>query len=60
MAAAIVFVAAKLVKKYNLTVNVDTRMVVTLADVSQVKMCETCSVPIMIYTMSKKTVFCMI
>ena len=54
------FVAAKLVKKYNLTANVDTSMVVSLADGSQVTMCETCSVPIIMCTMSNKPVCHMI
>ena len=42
------FVAAKLVEKYQLTVILGTSMVVVLADGSQVTMCETCSVPIII------------
>ena len=33
------FVAAKLVKKYNLTINLDTSMVVMLADGSKVETC---------------------
>ena len=39
-------VAAKLVKKYQLTVNLGSSIVVTLADSSQVTTSETCSVPI--------------
>ena len=35
------FVSSKLVKKYHLTVNLDSSMVVMLADSSQVEMCET-------------------
>ena len=37
------FVAAKLVKKYQLTIILGTSMVVTLADDSQVTTSETCS-----------------
>ena len=48
------FVAAKLVKNYQLTVNLGTSMVVTLADGSQVTTSGTWSIPIIMYTMSKK------
>ena len=54
------FVASKLVEKYYLIVNLDTSMVVTLADGSQVEMCETCSVPIVTCTMSNKPVCCVV
>ena len=54
------FVAAKLVEKYQLTVILGTSMVVTLADGSQVKMSETCSIPIVTCTMSNKPVSCLI
>ena len=54
------FVAAKLVEKYQLTIVLGTSMVVTLADGSQVTTTETCSVPKITYTMSKKPVCCMI
>ena len=50
------FVASKLVEKYHLTVNLNTSMVVTLADGSQVEMCETCSMLIITCTMSNKPV----
>ena len=48
------FVASKSVQKYQLTINLDTSMVVTLADGSQVKTCETCYMPIITCTMSNK------
>ena len=51
------FIAAKLVEKYQLTVNLGTSMVVMLADGSQVKTCKTCFVPIITCTMSNKPVF---
>ena len=54
------FVAAKLVEKYQLTVILGTSMVVMLANGSQVTTSETCSIPIITCTMSKKPVFCMI
>ena len=54
------FVASKLVEKYQLTVILGTSMVVTLADGSQVTKSETCSVPIITCTMSKKPVYCLI
>ena len=54
------FVAAKLAKKYQLTVIMGKSMVVTLADSSQVTKSETCSVPKISFTMSNKPVICMI
>ena len=54
------FVASKLVKKYQLTVNLDTSMVVILADSSHVKTCETCYMPIITCTMSNKPVVCVV
>ena len=54
------FDASNLVKKYQLTISLDTSMVVMLADSSQVETYETCFVPIFTCTMSKKPVFCMI
>ena len=54
------FVAAKLVKKYQLTIILRTSMVVTLADGSQVTTPETCSVPIVICNISNKTMCCLI
>ena len=54
------FVAAKLVEKYQLTIILSTSIVVTLADGSQVTTSETCSVPIIVCTMSNKPVYCMI
>ena len=54
------FVASKLVQKYYLTLSLDTSMVVTLADGSQVEMCKTCYVPIITCTMSNKPVFCVV
>ena len=54
------FVASKLVEKYHLTVNLDTSMVVTLADSSLVETCEYSSMPIITCTMSNKLVCCMI
>ena len=50
------YVALKLVQKYNLNAILDTSMVATLADGSQVEMCKTCYVPIITYTMSNKPV----
>ena len=50
------FVATKFVKKYQLTDNLDTKMVVMLADSSQVETCKACSVPIFMCTMSNKPV----
>ena len=52
--------ASKLVRKYHLTINLDTSMVVTLADGSQVETCETCSMPIIMCIMSNKPVYCMV
>ena len=49
------FVATKLVEKYQLTINVGTSMVVTLADSSHVKTSETCSVPIITCIFERKT-----
>ena len=54
------FVASKLVKKYHLTINLDTSMVVMLADGSQVEICENCSVPIIKCNMSNKPVLCVV
>ena len=54
------FVAANLVEKYQVIINLDTCMVVMLADGSQVKMCETCSVSIITCTISKKPMCCLI
>ena len=54
------FIAAKLVKMYQLTIILGTSMVVTLADGSQVTISETCSIPIIMCIMSKKPVCCMI
>ena len=54
------FVAAKLVKKYQLTIILGTSMVVTLADGSQVTTFKTSSIPIILYTMSNKPVSCLI
>ena len=54
------FVAAKLVKKYQLTIILGTSMVVTLADGSQVTTSETCSIPIITCTISNKPVSCLI
>ena len=54
------FVASKFVQKYHLIVNLDTSMVVTLADGSQVEMCESCYVPIITCTMSNKPMCCMV
>ena len=54
------FVASKLVKKYNLTANLNTSMVVMFADSSLVETCKTCSVPIITCTMSKKPVIYMV
>ena len=54
------FFAAKLDKKHQLTINLDTNMVVTLADGSQVEICETYSIPIFTCNMSNKPVFCTI
>ena len=53
-------VAAKLVKKYQLSIILGNSMVVTLADGSQVTTSETCSIPIIAYTMRKKPICCMI
>ena len=54
------FVASNLVEKYHLTVNLDTSIVVTLADGSQVETCKTCSVSIITCTMSNKPVICVV
>ena len=54
------FVASKLVQKYNLNVVTDTSMVVTLANGSQVEICETCCVPKIMYNMMIKPVRCMV
>ena len=54
------FVAAKLVEKYQMTIILGTSMVLTLPDGSQVTMPETCSIPIIIYTIINKPVYCMI
>ena len=54
------FVAAKLVENYQLTINLGTSMVVMLADGSQVTIYETCSVPLIMCTMSNKPVCCLI
>ena len=54
------FVAAKLVEKYQLTVILGTSMVVSLADDSQVTTSEICSVTMIMCTMSKKPVCCLI
>ena len=54
------FAASKLVQKYQLTINLDTSMVVMLADGSQVEMCKTFYVPIIIYTISNKPVLCVV
>ena len=54
------FVTSKLVQKYHLTIDLDTSMVVTLADGSQVETWETCYVPIIICTMSNKPVLCVV
>ena len=54
------FVTTKLVEKYQLTINLGTSMVVTLADGSQVTTSETCSIPIITCTMSNKSVCCVI
>ena len=54
------FVAANLVEKYQLTVILGTSMLVTLADGSQVTISETCSIPIIMCTMSNKPVCCLI
>ena len=54
------FIAAKFVKKYQLTIILGTSMVVTLADGSQVTTSETCTIPIITCTMSNKPVCCLI
>ena len=54
------FVAAKLVEKYQLTVILGTSVVVTLANGSQATTSETYSVPIIMYTMSNKPVYCLV
>ena len=54
------FFGAKLVEKYQLTVNLDTSMVVMLTDGTQVEICKTCSVSIFTYTMSNKPLYFMI
>ena len=54
------FVASKLVQEYHLTVNLNTSMMVMLADGSQVKICENCYVPIITCTMSNKPVSCVV
>ena len=46
MVPAIAYVASKFVEKYHLTVNLDTSMMVTLADGSQSgNVCKTCYMP---------------
>ena len=52
------FVASNLVQKFYLNIILDTSMVVTLADGSQVEMWKTCYVPIITCNMSSKPVFC--
>ena len=52
------FVASKLVQKYNVIVILDTSMVVTLADDSQMETCKCCYMPIS--TMSNKPVCCVV
>ena len=52
------FVASNLVQKFYLNIILDTSMVVTLADGSQVEMWKTCYVPIITCNMSNKPVFC--
>ena len=54
------FVASKLVQKNNLNIVLDTSMVVTLADGSQVETCETCYVAIITCSMGKKPVCCVV
>ena len=54
------FVASKLVQKYHLPIILDTSMVVTLADGSQLEMYKTCYVSIMMCTISNKPVFCVV
>ena len=50
------FVASKLVQKYHLSIVLDTSMVVTLADGSQVGMRKTYYMPIITCTISNKPV----
>ena len=54
------FYAANLVEKHQLTVNLDTSMVIMLADGSQVETCETCFMIIFTYSLSNKPVCYMI
>ena len=58
--ASHIFVAAKLVEKYQLTVVLGSSMLVTLADGSQVTTSETYSVLIITCSLSKKPVYCVI
>ena len=54
------FVAAKLVKKYQLTIILGTNMVVTLANGSQMTTFETCSIPIITCSRSNKPLRCLV
>ena len=55
MAPTIALLLSKLVKKFYLTIDLDTSMLVTLADGGQVKTCETYSMPIITCNMREKT-----
>ena len=54
------FIASNLVQKYNLTIFLDTSIVVMLANGSQVKKCKICYVLIITCTVSNKPVYCVV